>query len=431
MPARRADGYLLTALTLTFGTVEFAAAQGPGPLAVAVAPVVQREIPPALRLVGTVRPERAAVVAAEVSGLVAAVEVQEGQFVHTGDVICRIDAEVASLRLEEARATLAALQAQLLEYENGERPEELRRLEALVAQAEAVYRKAEFERNRVAELAARGQGSDKEKHDAEMDCRAAAASLAQAQAQLERARNGERPEVLARARQAVAGQQAVVRRLEHDLAKTVVRAPFDGAVVAKRTEVGEWIAAGGPVCELIGLETVKVRVDVPERVVGFARPGAPASIEVEALGISRAAPIARVIPQATPAARTFPIEIDLPNPDHRLLSGMFVWAYVPAGPLTARLMVSKDAVVARGQSKQIFVVRSGTDGHHMAVPMGVTTGLEMAGEIEVSAEGLHAGELVVTRGNERLFGPTPVIPLPLNAAATQPTPATESGAAVR
>jgi hypothetical protein len=97
---------------------------------------------------------------------------------------------------------------------------------------------------------------------------------------------------------------------------------------------------------------------------------------------------------------------------------MFAWTHVPAGPLGKRLMVTKDAIVARGTAKQVFVVRATPDGSQMAIPTDVTTGLELGGEIEIQAPGIQAGDQVVCRANERLFGPTPVIPVPIEGSET-------------
>ena len=183
-----------------------------------------------------------------------------------------------------------------------------------------------------------------------------------------------------------------MKRLERDLSKTRTRAPFDGFVVSKSTEVGEWIDAGGAVCEMVALNTVKIRADVPESAVIFARAGARASVHVDALGSSIEARISRVIPKAAEDARTFPLEVDLANQDHTLLAGMFAWVHVPSGPAGKRLMVPKDAIVARGLDKQVFVVRVDPRGGEMAVPMAVTTGIEIESEIEVGAPGLKAGD---------------------------------------
>ena len=414
------SGAALTVLAAL--VVARAFAQGPGPMPVVVAPVTERDVPASIRLVGTIFADKTATVASEVSGLVAEFTAQEGQFLKAGDVICRLDSEVARLRLAEAVADLERRRAELAEYEHGERPEELRRLEAAVSEAEALYEKAKFERDRVAGLYAQQQANPKEKNDADLEFIAAERRLAQARASLEKARTWPRAEQRAQVRYQVAAQEAVTRRFERDVQKSEIRAPFDGFVVSKKVEKGEWIDAGGAVCGMIAVETVKIRTDVPENAISFARAGAPASVEVEALSRSYAAKIARVIPQATAAARTFPVEIDLPNADHTLLPGMFVWAHVPAGPPGQRLMVTKDAIVSRGTSKQLFVIRPGPQGAQMAVPTAVTTGLEVAGEVEVQAEGIRAGDLVVCRANERLFGPTSVIPQPLGASpTTQPS----------
>lgn len=419
-----------------------AAQHGPSAQPVVVAPVVERDIPPTLRLVGTVLPEKRCVIAVETSGVVKEVSISEGQFVKRGAVIARIDPELAELRLAAAVAQLGSLEAKRDELEAGTRAEVLERQRATVQEAEALHKKWLYERDRIAELTKRGESNEKERHDTEMEFLAAERRLAAAKAELDMWTNGPRAEEKARARYDVAAQLAVVNELRRDRNKTEIVAPFDGFIVSKNTEVGEWLQAGGgfqsggAVGEIVAIETVKIRVDVPESAIPFVRGGSAASIEVEALGRSQPLTITRVIPLAAPASRTFPIEIDVANSDHALLPGMFVWANVPAGPVGKRLMVSKDAIVAQGAAKQIFVVRdapaSGAPGapaesaapdgsgaanapSKMAMPLSVTTGLEVGTEVEVQAAGLKAGDLVVVRANERINGPTAVIPMPMSS----------------
>jgi multidrug efflux pump subunit AcrA (membrane-fusion protein) len=410
--------YPLLVAAFAVGSASLAQAQGPGPTTVAVTSVTEHEIPPAIRLVGTIRADRSSVVAAEVGGIVDALDADDGDFLSAGDVIAKLDPAVAKLRVDEAKAVLAGLEAQRAELENGTRPEEITRLKAVVAEAEAIEQKWAREDQRMQALYERGQCSDKERFDTEMDYVAAKRRLAQARAELEQAENGARVEEIARAREGVAAQRAVVQRLERNLDKTSIRAPFAGAIVGRHTELGEWIDEGGAVCEMIALDTVRVRVDVPERAIPFARAGAPATIAIEALDQTRNASITRVIPQASATARTFPVEIDVPNADHELLPGMFVWAYVPAGPTGKRLMVDRDAVVPRGTSKFVYVVRDGPQGGQMAQELAVETGLERDGVIEVRGRGLTVGDLVVTRANERLRDGAPVV---INGNTPPPT----------
>lgn len=295
-----------------------AAAQGP-PARVPVAPVVARDLPITLRLIATVRPDRASTVASETSGIVEALLVDEGQRVAAGQPLCRLDPGATRFLHAEAAARLAALRAQLAELEAGTRSEVIAQWEAQVGQAESMVRKWEFERDRVDKLYAENQSNAKEKSDTDAEYAVATQKLAQMKAQLAEARNGPRAEEIAKAKADVAAQEATVDRLARDLSKSEIRAPFDGYVVAKRAEVGQWVNSGGPVCELQAIDIVRIRANAPAAATPFARPGALASVDFTELGGRQNAPIARLIPQASESARTFPIEIDLPNPDSRLL----------------------------------------------------------------------------------------------------------------
>lgn len=400
-----------------FSAAAYAQHGGPGGQPVVVAPIQERDLPASMRLVGTVLAERMSVVAAEIGGSVEEYPAVEGQFLRRGDVICRLDEVPMQLAVDRARGELGRLEAVLAELENGTRRETVDALRALMEEAQAMYDKWDFERKRVDDLFSRQQSSAKEKHDTDMELMAAQRRLTSAKAEYEQAVNGPRREEIDSARHQVASHSAVVRQAERDLANAEVRAPFDGFLVAKRTEIGEWIDVGGPVCEMVAIDVVKVRVDAPESAIPFATVGQPASVTIEALGQSRPASITRVIPRAAPSARTFPLEIELPNPDHVLLPGMFVWASVPAGPSGKRLVVSKDAIVMHGPAAQVFVIRPGAEGAQMAVPTPVSLGLESGNVVEVLGPGLAAGDLVVVRANERLYGPTPVMPMP---AESQP-----------
>lgn len=414
---------------LLFSLAAAASAQPGGPTQVIVGPIVERDIPPTIRLVGTVNADKRAVVATEVSGIVADFPPVEGRFFKAGEVVCRLDPEVPELRLREAQGQLDALQATLDELEAGTRPETIALKKAALDVAEAIASKWRFEKRRVDELAEQARSNEKEVHDTQMEYVAAESRLAMATAELDEAKNGPRKQAIDKARYDVLAQKAIVDRLARELAKTQMKAPFDGFVVSRRTEVGEWVQAGNPIYELVSIEKVRIRVDVPEAAIPFAREGSPASVVVEALDRSYEGTVTRVIPLASPAARTFPVEIDIANTDHTLLPGMFVWAQVASGPPGKRLLVSKDAVVAQGLSKQIFVIVPGADGAKTAMPTPVTTGLETGGLIAVEAPGLHAGGEVVIRGNERLFAPTPVITRPAAPPATSPAsqPAAAAG----
>lgn len=351
------------------------------PKQVEVAEVVRREVAPTLRLVGTVRPRLRTIVAAEVAGQIAELPIDDGDAVEQGQVLCRLRDKPRRLARDEAVARLA-------------------QLSSVQEERQAQLAKTEFESRRMSALWEYQRCTEKEYRD----------SLADHQAAQGRAKQAEH---------AVVSQRAVCDKLADDLSRTEIRAPCAGFVTARRTQIGSWVELGGPIVEMVDLSVVRVRVSVPEGIIGFCAVGEPGQVTVEAIRKTYAGKIARLIPDADERARTFPVDIDVKNPDGELRAGMFVRAEVPAGPKGARLVVPKDAVLLRGTERTAYVVREGASGARVeAVKVEVLA--ELADEVAVVSTGLKPGDRVVVRGNENMFGPSPVVVTKVHARAAAP-----------
>ena len=366
-----------------------------------------RSLPATMQLVATVEPAVRSVIGAEVEGLVVEMPARQGDFVENGGVICRLNDDTLSAALASARARLGGLQAQLDELEAGTRPEELARLKAACAEAEARHRQWAAEKQRVDRLKELGRANEKEVYDTEADYLAAEQRMLAARAQLEEGVNGPRAEVIAQARFAVAEQGAIVRRAEHDQAKTVICAPFAGFVVRRETELGQWTQRGGPIVELLDLSSVLVTVDAPEQAFPYVGVGDPARVQVDALGEVFAGRVKHVVWQADVAARAFPVQIEINNPQVKLKGGMLAWATVTTGPETEVVAVPKDAVDVRRGTPCVCVVAP-TEQGTMAMPTSVTTGADIDDWIAITSGNIAPGTLVVVRGNERILFPSPV-----------------------
>jgi HlyD family secretion protein len=185
-----------------------------------------------------------------------------------------------------------------------------------------------------------------------------------------------------------------------------VRAPFDGYVVAKHAERGQWITRGAPIVELASAE-VEVTVAVPEHYIGAIQLGDPATVQVGALAARQfPATIDRIVPRADARARTFPVKIRLENPGtqngHLLKGGMLAQVTLQVDQPRRSLLVPKDALVLGGQQPLVFVVREDPQtGELKTVPVSVTLGVAQEHRTEVTGA-LEAGERVVVEGNERL-----------------------------
>jgi multidrug efflux pump subunit AcrA (membrane-fusion protein) len=406
---------------------------GPGqaqqpPASAIVHEVGEQAVRASLTLVGTVEPKRRSVLSSEVDGLVRMTDkpLEVGDYVEAGQIICRLKDDTLKLDLAEAKSALSRFEAQLAELEAGTRTEEIQLAEASVDEAQAIFDRWQNEKDRIDRLRADGSASNKEFRDITSEYLAASKRLTQAKLRHLLAVEGPRKEIITQARHAAAAQKAVADRIADQLDKTKIRAPFGAYVIEKRTEVGQWIDAGGPVCEVVDLDEARVRILVPETAIPFVRLGENVPVRIDALDRNFTATVRFIVPQADPTARTFPVEVVIPNPrkpHHAIMSGMFARVTVPAGTRVTRMVVPVDAVVYEGRAERVFVVREDA-GQTLAVPIAVKTGLPVAdppGWIALESSTLKVGDHVVTRGNERLTGASPIIIMQEKTASPPPS----------
>ncbi|NJL29873.1 MAG: efflux RND transporter periplasmic adaptor subunit [Thermoanaerobaculia bacterium] len=139
------------------------------------------------------------------------------------------------------------------------------------------------------------------------------------------------------------------------LAQATVESPFAGWVSAKHAEVGDLVAPGSPMFTIEALDPVKIVVDVPESSVRALAVGGKARVEIDAVGGRFDALIDRILPAGDQRARTFGVQLVLPNPEGVLKSGLFARAIFELGS-TEVLIVPARALVERGQLQGLFVV---------------------------------------------------------------------------
>ena len=195
---------------------------------------------------------------------------------------------------------------------------------------------------------------------------------------------------LARAETRLSGLQAQVENL-------LVRAPFSGHIVRTFTEVGEWVGRGGEIAQVISIDTVRVIVEVPENHVPQLSLGDSVAIVVDALGSDPIAGLVTAISaEGYAASRTFPVVVEAPNPEGRMLGNMSARVRFRIAQARASLLVHKDALVSGPEGQVVYLAR---DGKALSRP--VETGLAHQGYVAVTGE-LAPGDLTVVRGNERL-----------------------------
>ncbi len=410
---------ILRTMTVLLLAPAAALAQEFPPAPVVVATVENHDVAPRRTFVGTVRPSRMAVVGSEVAGRVVELLAEEGAEVKAGQPLLRVRSTRVAAELAAAKGELDARAAELSELENGSRGEDVTAAEERLASAEADLDFAAWQADsgrRMRETGALNEGEFRERQLRKV---AAEKSKRVAELVLKILRLGPRPERIAAARARVAEQEALVTRIQDDLDRHTVTAPFDGSIVAKHTELGEWVTPGAQVVTIAALDEVDVRVGVVEDVIAAISVGDAAHVHVPALdGTVLFGRVHTVIPMADQRTRAFPVDVRIRRKTSgaepaalNLGAGMFTRVSLAVGPAKRSMVVPKDALVLGGPKPVVWLVISDPDGTHTVVPAPVEVGEAESGFITVTG-GLRAGDGVVIRGNERLRPGQKVAPQP-------------------
>lgn len=364
---------------------------------VVVADVTRVAMPQQVSLFGTVEPFRRSRVAAETEGRVEGFPFVEGATVSEGCVVAKVRTRTLEIEKEASIASLAEASAELKRLQNGYRREEIEAARARVAALQQLTVDAEKDFERTSSLLPEGAVSKEEFDKAKILFAAATARLVEASANLEMMVEGFRAEEIAKAAAQLEARRAELARIEEEIAKASVRVPFTGFIAETSTELGEWLGVGDPVIELIQMDPALVRVEVPERYLRGVTVGRIAVVTLDALpGYQGEGEITRIVPEADVSARTFPIKIQLANPEHLLLAGMLARVTLEVGEPRTVTAVPKDAIVLSNRGNAVFIVN---EGKARMVPVQVGDSYNNLVAIEGNVE---VGVPVVIRGNERL-----------------------------
>jgi HlyD family secretion protein len=260
----------------------------------APAPAAEPRQAGGLNASGYVVARRKATVAAEITGRVVELFVDEGMMVRAGQVVARLDSVLAETDLSLAQSKVAAADAAA------------NAIAAELRDAERIF-------GRVQSLSQKSIASEADLTKAEAKVSILRAQLGQAQANLQTARLD-------------------VERSAKVLDKHGIRAPFDGVVVERSAQPGEVISpmsAGGftrtGICTIVDMDSIEIEVDVNEAFIGRVRPGGGISAVLDAYpDWTIPAAVIAVVPTANREKATVKVRIGLKQKDPRVLPDMAV-----------------------------------------------------------------------------------------------------------
>lgn len=315
-----------------------------------------------LVLTGSVQPLEETVIYPRASGFVRKWSVDIGDKVKEGQVLAEIDAPELDQELSKARAQLAQTRAQL-------------------AQTQANRDLSQTNLNRSEQLVAAGVAAQQELDQRKGQVRIDEANVGVAQANIN-------------------AQQAEIRRLTDLRGFTKITAPFAGTVTSRTAERGMLVSAGGtnPLFKLSVTDPVRVFVSVPQDVAPGVKTEQPASVTIrEFPGKPFQGIIARTSGSLDPLTRTMNVEVRVPNPDGKLLTGMYSEVALTL-PIPHRILeVPATAIFNDSKGMRLAIVTADNKIHFVPITIERDTGATF----QISA-GLEGSERVVKLANAEL-----------------------------
>lgn len=344
---------------------------------VKVAIVTNKNVEARRIVTGNLEAFQTSIVASQESGLIILAKIQEGQKVIKGSTLIELDNTKLKIELEQAK-----LQSQKANNYFVQREIELKNANK------------ELDRLVTAENQIKGSTSQLEiqKKQKEIDLLKSALF------------NAEHDKNLALLN---------VQMFETRLKNMTIVAPFDGVIIKKSIEIGQWINPGNPIVSLNSIDVYKAKLEIPET-ISFNEFKPESKLEILVVGNSKPfeSDQIQVIPEINSRSRTYFLTALIKDNQSKLISGQSVQAYIPIGPKKDYLIVPTDAVTKDIGGNFVYKVIPGENGASMVLAVNVNILFLEGTSYFIESPSLKADDQVVIEGNERLRPMAPVNIIP-------------------
>ncbi len=350
------------------------------PATASIAPVTRGDLASTLTVAGEFQPYQEVELHAKVSGYIRRINVDIGDRVKSGQVI-------ATLEVPELNAQVAASQAQIRHSQS-----EIARAQNEVTLAQSNYAALHAAYTRLSEASKRRPGliAEQELDDSRAKDQDAEAKINVAKSALEATK------------EQLGISKADNQRVQSLEDYSIVTAPFTGVVTMRYADVGSLIQAGTasntqsmPVIKLAQSDLLRLRMPVPEEDVPFIRIGGDVQIKLQATGKTISGKIIRFTRELTTSTRTMLAEVDVPNPDLTLSTGMTAETTIVLQAQKNVLTIPAGAVLKEDGQAYVLIV----DNDNKVQKVRVTLGIQGSDRDEIT-QGLSEHQSVIVSGQQ-------------------------------
>lgn len=326
-------------------------------------------------------------VAAQEAGAIQKILVEEGEHVTKGTPLALLDPRRTKALVEEGKARLTSS-------------------ENLLKQRQAELTRAETDLDMKQKLSASKAVSKSAVLDAEK-------AVTVASAQLKVATDG------------ITEARSRLEFLEIQEEDLTVKAPFEGVVVTRHVESGEWVGAGETVITLVAVDPIEAWLRIPAKYLGRAVTD-PADFKVRQSSTGELFPPEKItyIPEVDSRSQLFTAIASIPNSEQNLTPGESITGIVPIGERIEYLRLPVDAIVYKSEGTLVQIVQAPKGEQPMPTGKAVSVSISFEREghvfIKAANAGFKKGDQVIVEGNQRLTPGQSVIVKPQNQPGSPP-----------
>lgn len=206
--------------------------------------------------------------------------------------------------------------------------------------------------------------------------------------------------------------RAMVKRIEVEIGQTVIAAPFEGVLDSRPAELGAYLKAGDPIGMVVDLDPLRIVGFVNEQHVARIRKGMPAEAVLGGGTVLRGT-IALVSVVADARTRTFRLELEVPNPESRIVEGLTTELRIAVGETLAHKI--SPALLTLADDGAVGVKLVSAEG---VVGFARVTVLGNSGEGAVYVSGLPERAIIIAVGQDYVGAGQKVLAVPMQPSET-------------
>jgi RND family efflux transporter MFP subunit len=192
--------------------------------------------------------------------------------------------------------------------------------------------------------------------------------------------------------------------LLEQIAKTNIRAPFDGVVTLRLTELGAFAAPGIPLLQVTDISKLRFTINVPENDLPFFKSSMRYPIKADAYPELNLSGNIALIGSKSNAGNLYPVQFSLNNiPGLKIKAGMFGKAFLSHEYPIQGILIPGNAIVGSDIQPQVYVIKK-----DKANLQNITISKRIGNQALVT-DGLHQDDIIVIGGFINLFEGAPVI----------------------